>query len=552
MELAVNDLKTFREARRSNTRRSYLSLECIRSIGRQALSGLNYLHVRRCVHRDLKPQNILVTKWDTKTDIATIKLADFGLAGIGSEYETVCGTPAYIAPEVKELERERHKRVKTFRPERITTYTNAVDIWAMGKILLELLQDVPSRHVRRGKSFPVNKDPALRLVNRMMEKDPRWRPTAAECLKDPWIVTTNTADSQLAQKRGRSPAPSTSSPISSTEQPLRKVMRRAIPESSTTMVMNAIWPHESSYHSGSLQAPRGAPPANVDTKSHYLAEEGQNQNDHPQATQLNIQFRDDQLSFTANVYDDAMGPRAATGDYGSLVAISAGHTGPRGASPAMQDIVRRLLTALQEEGFSENVVAADKSTDVGEVRDKLSRLSISSLQVRQESQSSIMLGLEFNNQEWASSFLNEGKYPISHNAGSQLADPEERNDAAAAANNNNNSRSHSYLKVMFSQGPQHSFFDQLSYHQPEAVTHPDQISIPAITLDGPVPRSLVYDSSSDDRGNMGNISDLDQSGLGSDSIGASLVGKGVTYPRNLDDPMADLSFGTPGLNDLVH
>ena len=210
MELAVNDLKTFREARQSNTRRSYLSLECIRSIGRQALSGLDYLHGRGCVHRDLKPQNILVTKWDTKTDIATIKLADFGLAGIGSEHQTFCGTADYLAPEIKELEKEMRKRMKTSRPEQITTYTNAVDVWAMGKILLELLQDVPSHHVRRGKSFPINKDPALRLVDRMMENNPKRRPTAAECLKDPWMVTIDTAGSQLAQKRGRSPAPSTS------------------------------------------------------------------------------------------------------------------------------------------------------------------------------------------------------------------------------------------------------------------------------------------------------------------------------------------------------
>ena len=173
-------------------------------------------------------------------------------------------------------------------------------------------------------------------------------------------------------------------------------MRRAFAESSTTIVMNAIWSHKSSYHNGSAQAPRGAPPSNVDTKSRSLVEEGQIQDDHPQATQLNIQFEDGRLSLTANIHNNALiGPLAATREKSFSIAISADHAGPRGASSSIQDVVRRLLTALQAEGYGKNVA---------EVRDKLSRLSISSLQVRQKSQSSIMLGLEFDDQKWTSSF----------------------------------------------------------------------------------------------------------------------------------------------------
>ena len=178
MELAVNDLETYRKARQSGKRRSYLSLPCIRSIGRQALSGLDYLHGKGFMHRDLKPQNILVTKWDARTDTPTIKLADFGLAGIGSEHQTFCGTEGYIAPEIiqaderaKALEKQRDKWMKTFAPNRFPTYTNAVDIWALGKIVQEFLQDVSS-HVSllRGKRVLVNKEPALRLIDRMFER----------------------------------------------------------------------------------------------------------------------------------------------------------------------------------------------------------------------------------------------------------------------------------------------------------------------------------------------------------------------------------------------
>jgi len=559
MELAVNDLGTYRKARQSGKRRSYLSMPCIRSIGWQTLSGLIYLHGKGFMHRDLKPQNMLVTEWNARTDTPTIKLADFGLAGIGSEHQTFCGTEGYIAPEMiqayeraKAFQEQRDKGITIVAPNQLPTYTNAVDIWALGKILLELFQDVPS-HVSLlgGKRVPVNKEPALHLINRMMQNDPRRRPTAAECLKDPWMATIDTSDSRLAHKRGRSPAPSTSSHISSTEQPLRKVMRRACTdfiatdESSTNRIMNAVWSHQSSYQIGSAQAPRGAPaPSDIDMKDRSLVEEGQMQHDHPQATQLTIQLEEDsRLSLTANGHNSAlMGPLAATQDENFSVAILADHARPQGASSSMQDIARRLLTALRAEGYGNNVAVAGNSTDVGVVRENLSRLSISSLQIRQESQSSIILGLEFDGEEWTSSFPNKASSSVSHSIGSQSASPAERNDTAAADNHSSFVRGSS-LEVIFSQGPLPSFFDQPWYHQPEPVTHPDQLSVPAITLnDGQVSRPLIHGSSGLDRGNIGNISDLTQTGLGSNSTWASTVGKGVTYPRHYDDPVAEISF----------
>ena len=62
------DLKKYMES-------EIMNQEKIKSIIFQLLLALDYCHSNRVLHRDLKPQNILVNK-----DDLTIKLADFGLA----------------------------------------------------------------------------------------------------------------------------------------------------------------------------------------------------------------------------------------------------------------------------------------------------------------------------------------------------------------------------------------------------------------------------------------------------------------------------------------
>mmetsp|Transcript_13111 Transcript_13111/g.57031 ORF Transcript_13111/g.57031 Transcript_13111/m.57031 type:complete len:248 (-) Transcript_13111:2514-3257(-) len=101
--------------------------EDARSVIHQVLQGVEYLHMRKVVHRDLKLENILLSD---KTPQATVKIADFGLARFfadDSELRTICGSPLYVAPEILDIGTSSE------------TYTPAVDMWSVGVILFILL-----------------------------------------------------------------------------------------------------------------------------------------------------------------------------------------------------------------------------------------------------------------------------------------------------------------------------------------------------------------------------------------------------------------------------
>lgn len=72
----------------------------IKTLMKNLLSALSHMHEKGIMHRDIKPDNILLES--AKNDYE-IKIADFGLAAFVNDDEILykrCGTPGFIAPEI--------------------------------------------------------------------------------------------------------------------------------------------------------------------------------------------------------------------------------------------------------------------------------------------------------------------------------------------------------------------------------------------------------------------------------------------------------------------
>ncbi|MBX3471734.1 MAG: protein kinase, partial [Planctomycetes bacterium] len=155
-------------------------LEVLASICR----GLEYVHTRGLVHRDLKPDNVLVDA------AGVVRLSDFGLAGALDGQ--AAGTPHYMAPEV----------IRRLRVDR------RCDLYSLGVLCYELLTGavpydgpdaatIARKHLEDRPRPPRELNPALpeeleRVVLRLLEKEPSDR-----------LSSANAVIAALAQVAGR-------------------------------------------------------------------------------------------------------------------------------------------------------------------------------------------------------------------------------------------------------------------------------------------------------------------------------------------------------------
>jgi len=152
-------------------------------------SALEFIHRHGITHRDMKPENIMLS--DKKSSKAQWYITDFGLSSFKTVMRTKCGTWAYCAPEVRTR----------------ASYTSKIDMWSIGVIMYSCLggfhpfdpcgesedTEVFRKSCNVDYSFEDEvwqyvSEEAKSLIEHLLVLDPKERLTAGEVLNHPWIT----------------------------------------------------------------------------------------------------------------------------------------------------------------------------------------------------------------------------------------------------------------------------------------------------------------------------------------------------------------------------
>ncbi|KAI8989542.1 kinase-like domain-containing protein [Pilobolus umbonatus] len=98
----------------------------VRHFLKQLANALQFLRSKNLVHRDIKPQNLLLIPSSDPHALPILKVADFGFARFlpnASLAETLCGSPLYMGPEILS-----HQK-----------YDAKADLWSVGSVLYEMI-----------------------------------------------------------------------------------------------------------------------------------------------------------------------------------------------------------------------------------------------------------------------------------------------------------------------------------------------------------------------------------------------------------------------------
>jgi len=164
--------------------RGRLKEDVARKYFQQLIDAVDYCHSRGVCHRDLKPENLLL---DENGDL---KITDFGLSSLVESRKndgllhTICGTPAYVAPEV--IKKKGYDGVKA-------------DIWSCGVILYVLLagyvpfndknlMEMYKKIIKADCQFPKWFSPDVKkLIYRILDPNPTRRISIAKIVQSRWF-----------------------------------------------------------------------------------------------------------------------------------------------------------------------------------------------------------------------------------------------------------------------------------------------------------------------------------------------------------------------------
>ncbi|KAL3640670.1 hypothetical protein CASFOL_015638 [Castilleja foliolosa] len=168
-------------------RQGRIAEETAKHFMQQLAEGLKVLRENNLIHRDLKPQNLLLS---SNGDNSVLKIADFGFArslqprGLA---ETLCGSPLYMAPEIMQLQK----------------YDAKADLWSVGAILfqlvtgktpftgnnqIELLQNIIKSNELQFPPKAKDLDPhCMDLCRKLLRRNPVERLTFEEFFNHPYL-----------------------------------------------------------------------------------------------------------------------------------------------------------------------------------------------------------------------------------------------------------------------------------------------------------------------------------------------------------------------------
>ncbi|EAR99827.2 calcium-dependent kinase (macronuclear) [Tetrahymena thermophila SB210] len=179
----------------------FFSEKLVKTVAKQVLEVLAYIHNRHIVHRDITLKNILMNSFSKQQDLQ-IKIIDWGNA-----------TNIQGNENLKQITGELHFRA----PEVLSqSYSYGCDIWSLGVVIYTLIEgEVPFVKKTEAEIIQSIKNESLsfsssnwenvtieckQIVQSMLQKDHKKRPKAVELLENKWF-SDNETDKEITKNK---------------------------------------------------------------------------------------------------------------------------------------------------------------------------------------------------------------------------------------------------------------------------------------------------------------------------------------------------------------